>query len=68
VISLKDLNTRIQYDHFKKKGTHLLRHLLQPQDWLGNIDLKDAHFVIPIWNEHKKYLRIVWKRTLLGFA
>ena len=50
------------------EGTHLLRDLLQPQDWLGKIDLKDAHFVIPIWKEHRKYLRFVWKRTPLEFA
>jgi hypothetical protein len=49
VINLKDLNAHIQYDHFKMEGTHLLRDLLQPQDWLGKIDLKDAYFVIPIW-------------------
>jgi hypothetical protein len=68
VISLKNLNAHIQYGHFKMEGTHLLRDLLQPQDWLGKIDLKDAHFVIPIWKEHRKYLRFVWKHTLLGFA
>ena len=50
------------------EGTHLLRDLLQPQDWLGKIDLKDAYFVIPIWKEHRKYLRFVWKSTLLEFA
>ena len=42
VINLKDLNTFLQYDHFKMEGIHLLRDLLQPHDWLGKIDLKDA--------------------------
>ena len=41
VINLKDLNTFLQYDHFKMEGIHLLRDLLQPHDWLGKIDLKD---------------------------
>ena len=68
VINLKYLNAHIQYDHFKIEDTHLLRDLLQPQDWLEKIDLKDAYFVIPIWKEHRKYLRFVWKSTLLEFA
>ena len=68
VINLKDLNTFLQYDHFKMEGIHLLRDLLQPHDWLGKIDLKDAYFVIPIWKNHRKYLRFLWKDTLLEFA
>ena len=54
--------------HFKMEGIHLLRDLLQPQDWLGKIDLKDAYFVIPVWKDHRKYLRFVWKGSLLEFA
>ena len=47
---------------------HLLRDLLQPRDWLGKIDLKDAYFVIPIRENHRKYLRFIWKNTLLEFV
>ena len=49
VINLKDLNTFLQYDHFKMEGIHLLCDLLQPHDWLGKIDLKDAYFMIPMY-------------------
>ena len=68
VIDLKELNVFLKYDHFKMEGIHLLRDLLQPQDWLGKIDLKDAYFVIPVWKDHRKYLRFVWKGSLLEFA
>ena len=44
LINLKELNVFLKYDHFKMEGIHLLRDLLQPQDWLGKIDLKDAFF------------------------
>ena len=50
------------------EGIHLLRDLLQPHDWLGKIDLKDAYFVVPIWKDHRKYLRFIWKGSLLEFA
>ena len=49
VINLKDLSVFLQYDHFKMEGIHLLCDILQPNDWQGKIDLKDAYFVIPIW-------------------
>ena len=68
VINLKDLNEYLQYNHFKMEGIHLLRDLMRPNDWLGKIDLKDAYFVVPIWENHKKYLRFLWKDSLLEFA
>ena len=67
VINLKELNVFLKYDHFKMEGIHL-RDLLQPQDWLGKIDLKDAYFVIPVWKDHRKYIRFVWKGSFLEFA
>ena len=68
VINLKDLNEYLQYNHFKMEGIHILRDLMRPNDWLGKIDLKDAYFVVPIWENHKKYLRFLWKDSLLEFA
>ena len=50
------------------EGIHLLRDVLQPNDWLGKIDLKDAYFVVPIWEKHQKFLRFVWKDSLMEFA
>ena len=41
---------------------------MRPNDWLGKIDLKDAYFVIPIWENHRKYLPFLWKDSLLEFA
>ena len=67
VINLKDLNIYLQYNHFKMERIHLLRDLMRPNDWLGKIDLRDAYFVIPIWENHKKYLRFRWKDSLLEF-
>ena len=68
VISLKGLNRFLQYTYFKMENTHLLRDLVQPGDWLGKVDLKDAYFVVPIWKGHWKYLRFLWKDTFLEFA
>ena len=64
VINLKGLNSFLQYTHFKMEGNHLLRDLVQPGDWLGKIDLKDAYFVIPIWTGHRKYLPFLHRKYL----
>ena len=46
----------------------MLRDLLQPNYWMGKIDLKDANFVIPIGENHQKFLRFSWKDSLMEFA
>ena len=53
---------------FQNGGHSLVRDLLQPNDWMGKIDLKDAYFVIPIWENHQKFLRFLWKDSLMEFA
>ena len=46
----------------------MLRDLLRQGDYLVKIDLKDAYLTVPIWKGHQKYLRFLWKETLLKFA
>ena len=41
-INLKALNKFIPYKHFKMKGLHCLKYLLEKNDFLCKIDLKDA--------------------------
>jgi len=67
VINLKGLNQFLEYQHFKMEGIHMLRDLLKENDHLVKIDLKDAYFTIPIWKNYQKYLRFLWKDTLLEF-
>ena len=56
VINLKSLNTFITPHHFKMKGLHTLRDLLRKEDWLINVDLKDAYFMIPIQQQDRGFL------------
>lgn len=35
---------------------------------LVKIDLKDAYFTVPVWKNHQKFLRFVWKETMYEFA
>ena len=61
VINLKGLNRFVKTKHFKMEGLHLLPDLLQPQDWIVKMDLKDAYLQIPIHSEHQHLLTFLWE-------
>ena len=48
VINLKSLSQHIPYEQFKMEGLYLLKELLKEGDFLCNVDLKDAYFVVPV--------------------
>lgn len=68
VINLKALNNFVEYSHFKMEGIHMLRDLLRKDDFMVKLDLKDAYFTVPVWINHQKYLRFLWKGTMWEFA
>ena len=68
VVNLRPLNQFIPYEHFKMEGIHKLRDLLRKGDFMVKIDLKDAYFTVPVWRNHQKFLRFVWKETMYEFA
>ena len=68
VVNLRPLNQYVHYEHFKMEGIHMLRDLLRKEDYLVKMDLKDAYFTVPVWKNHQKFLRFVWKETMYEFA
>ena len=67
-INLKALNNFVEYSHFKIEGIHMLRDLLRKDDYMVKLNLKDAYFTVPVWINHQKYLRFLWKGTMWEFA
>ena len=57
VINLKFPNSFIPYQHFKMEGMHLIKDLLQENNFLIKIDLKEAYFGIPKDKSLRKYIR-----------
>ncbi len=41
---------------------------IQPGDWFGSLDLKDAYFSISVAKQHRKYLRFIWKDRQFQFC
>ena len=48
MINLKNLNKFIPYEHFKMEGLHCLKFLLEQDNLLCKIDLKEAYFSVPL--------------------
>ena len=55
------------YEHFEKKCLHGLNFLLEKNDFLFKIDLKDSHFAIPLSKLSSKYVRFKLSGNLYEF-
>ena len=42
-------------------GKHFSSHLIQQGDWMYKIDLKNAHWTVPVHRDDQKYLAFQWK-------
>ena len=68
VINLRALDHFVVYSHFKMEGFHILRDLLRKDDNMVKLDLTDAYLTVPVWINHQKYLRFLWKGTMWEFT
>ena len=55
VINLKSLNNFLPYHHFKIEGLNAVKELLQQNDYMCKINLKDAYFCILLHRRSQKF-------------
>lgn len=68
IINLKALNRHIVLNHFKMEGISTVKETIREGDWLAKLDLKDAYFTIPVFHEHRKFLRFRWGRAIYEYV
>ena len=67
VLDLSPLNTFIETTHFKMENLATLKSLINPGDYMINIDLTDAYLSVPIHQESQKFLRFIWQNKAYQF-
>jgi hypothetical protein len=73
ILDCQRLNQHIQCEHFKMEGVPALREIIEKDDFLCKIDLKDAYTVVPIQKDSRRFLTfknegIVYQYRSLAFG
>ena len=68
ILNLKKLNFSVEYFHFKMETLKSAINLMTPGCFMASIDFKDAYYSVPIFEEHRKYLRFKFDNVLYEFT
>ena len=64
ILNLKKLNKYIKSKHFKMESLQNVLHKVKPEALMGFVDLRDAHYSVPIYEEYQKYIKCLWAHLL----
>lgn len=67
ILNLKKLNKFIDPPHFKMENIKNAIRLLEKDNYMASIDIKDSYFLIPIAKDHRKFLRFRFEGVLYEF-
>ena len=67
ILNLKKLNEFVIAPHFKLDTYKSVKDLLFKNVYMATLDLKDAYFMVPIYQSHEKYLRFRFQETIYEF-
>lgn len=68
IINLKYLNEFVEYYHFKQENLTYALELIQKNDYLTSVDLKDAYFSVSVHPDYKKFLTFSWNGKFYRFV
>ena len=64
MVNLRFLNKFILYQNFKMEGFFCLRELLQEEDYICKLDMKDAYFSVSLHQSSRNYVRFSFSGNL----
>ena len=67
IIDLRLPNQHVMTRHFKMESIRTAKGLLQRDDWLVKLDLKDAYLTVPLHSSHRNFLAFRWRGQLWRF-
>ena len=59
ILNLKYLNEECFTYHFKMETIKQVIHMITPNCYIASLDIKDAFYTVPIYEQHKKYLKFL---------
>lgn len=68
ILNLRELNRYIEPPHFKLEDWRTVIRLMLPGTKMATLDLEDAYLLVPIFEEHRKFLRFQWRRITYEFT
>ena len=68
ILNFKKFNEFVNSQHFKMEDIRTAINILQRDDFMCSIDLKDAYFMIPVKNKYRKYLKFNYKNIMYEFT
>lgn len=67
ILNLKCLNKFVKTIHFKLEDYRTASKLISLGCFMASIDLKDAYYLLPIHESHKKYLKFKFNNNLYNY-
>jgi len=67
ILNLKKLNEFIQAKHFKLEDGRTAAKIISKNNFLANLDLENAYFLIPMDESSSKYLRFIFQGQCFEF-
>lgn len=67
ILDCRPLNKFVQCHHFKMEGIPALRSLLEKDDLICKIDLKDAYVVVPLHQQSRRFLTFLHQGTVYQY-
>lgn len=68
ILNLKPLTECVSYYHFKIGTIQTALKLMRPGCFMASVDLKDAHYSVPIAREDRKYSNFEWQGSYYEYT